>query len=252
MSACLVIGAALSATAAPVERYEGIAYPRDGSVVLYRETHWLYRDGGIDRHLVLYRCPDGVPFARKLLSESSSAPAAPDFDFYDARLAYREGVSGDGARRIAYAQGRDDAVVKQRELELGVDVVVDAGFDDYLRSHWDMVSPQSSLRAAIVVPSKLATVPVLITEPNNGDAKVRNLRVELDAWYRLLAPSMTLSYRRADHSLLEFQGIGTIRGLDGRNLDVRIAFPPELRDISVDPKDPGAAAQLTLSGRCRT
>lgn len=251
MSVCLFVGTASSTVAAArVERYEGIAYSRHDGSLLYRETHWLYRDGTLDRHLVLYSCADGVPFARKLLTESSSA-AAPEFDFYDARLNYREGVSGTGPRRVVYAQGRGDAQAKQRELQLGVNDVVDAGFDDYLRSHWDMVTPGSPLRAAIVVPGRLATVPVLIADTGDGDTEVRNLRVQVNAWYRLIAPSMKLDYRRADRRLLEFQGIGTIRGADNRNLDVRIVFPPELREISMDPKGALAAARLTLSGHCR-
>lgn len=243
---CVIFGAALcTAAIAQVERYEGIAYSsRDGSV-LYHETHWLYREGNVDKHLVLYSCTDGAPFARKLMTESSNA-AAPDFDFYDARLNYREGVSGAGPRRIVYAQA------KQSEVELGVNDVIDAGFDEYLRSHWNTITLRSTLHAAIVVPSKLTTVPVVITETGDGDTDVLRMRVELNAWYRLIAPSMMLAYRRADHRLLEFQGIGTIRGADGSNLDVHIIFPPRLRNTSIDSQDALTAARLTLNGHCRS
>ncbi|MBN8888184.1 MAG: hypothetical protein J0I77_20895 [Rudaea sp.] len=239
-----------AAAADPIERYEGIAYSRADGSVLYRETHWRYRDGDFDRHLVLYGCADGTPFARKLLTVSSR-DAAPDFDFYDARLDYREGVNGSGARRVVYVQTRDDAVPKQAELELGVDDVVDAGFDDYLRSHWDAITPRSPLHAAIVVPGRHAAVPVTIAEIDAGDSDVRHLRVQLNAWYRLIAPSMTLGYSRTDRRLYEFVGIGTIRGSDGRNLDVRIVFPPQRRDTSVDPQEALAAARLSLNGHCR-
>lgn len=251
MLACATAGMALGAAAAgPVERYEGIAYSRNDGLVLYRETHWRYRDGDFDRHLVLYGCADGTPFARKLLT-ASSRQAAPDFDFYDARLDYREGVNGRGARRVVYVQTRDDALPEQTELELGIDDVVDAGFDDYLRAHWDAIAPRSPLHAAIVVPGRHAAVPVTITEIDAGDADVRRLRVQLNAWYRLIAPSMTLGYSRTDRRLREFEGIGTIRDIDGRNLDVRIVFPPERRDTSADPQEALAAARLTLNGRCR-
>ena len=71
-----------------VLRQEAIAYARKGDTVLYRESHWRYRQEGVARRLVLYRCPDGRAFARKTVVERPAAQA-PDFDFEDARDGYR-------------------------------------------------------------------------------------------------------------------------------------------------------------------
>lgn len=91
----------LAAARAPAQqRTEGLAYPAKGGPLVYRENHWLYRDGGQASRLVLYRCPDGRPFARKHAVDSAGA-LAPDFDFLDARTGYREGVRTRGGQRAA-------------------------------------------------------------------------------------------------------------------------------------------------------
>lgn len=243
----LFCGGLVAASPAWAERYEGFAYARTDGRLLYSETHWLYREDGFDEHLVLYRCADGSPFARKLLKGDS---AAPDFDFYDAGLDYREGVRSTGTHRYVYTQRRNEAVPEQRELHIGTDLVVDAGFDTYLRRHWNSIAPDSPLRAAIVVPSRLDAMPVQIAEGNEGDAQTRRLRVQLDAWYRVITPSIELGYSRADHRLREFQGVGSIRDSDGRNLDVRIVFPPKLYDPDAHTPEALAAAHLGLSQQC--
>ena len=62
---------------------------------------------------------------------------------------------------------------------------------------------------------------------------------------------VALGYRRTDRRVHEFEGIGMIRGIDGRNVDVRIEFPPRRHDTSVDPQEGLASARLGLNGRCR-
>lgn len=241
---CLALQAGM---ARAVERYEGIATTPD-SAVAYRETHWLYSEGGLGRRLVLYRCADGTPFARKRLTEFPSA-AAPDFEFYDAGIDYREGVKGAGGQRMVFAQGPGESTLRQRALVLGADDVVDAGFDAYIRAHWDAITPLQPLPAAIVVPGRLETVPVLITETASSDPGTRHFVMRLNTWYRFVVPSITLDYERGSRRLLAFRGIGTVRDSRGRNLSVRIRFPPEQSE-SADLEEVRAAEQAPLSTAC--
>ena len=75
---------------ADIQRQEAQAYARKGGALVYRESHWRYRQDEGARRLVLYRCPDGRAFARKMVIERRRAQA-PDFEFEDARDGYREG-----------------------------------------------------------------------------------------------------------------------------------------------------------------
>ena len=145
---------ALAPAAAQDRHYTGVAYAEDGSTVRYREEHWLYREGDVPTRLVLYRCPSGEPFARKLVHERGDA-AAPDFDFVDARDGYREGARREGARWLIYVRKRTGAPMDTGLLAARQDMVIDAGFDAYVREHWAQLAGAARLGIAFVVPSRL-------------------------------------------------------------------------------------------------
>lgn len=232
-----------------LERYGGNAYASEDGALLYTETHWLYRDGNVDKRFVLYRCADGTPFARKSVTETLSA-TAPDFDFFDARLGYREGVGSDGKHRFVYYQRRQDVSPSQRELQFDTDDVIDAGFDAYVRAHWDQISSDRSLHAAIVVPGRLSTVPVAITEEKSNDPEIRRLTMRLDSWFRFVTAPIYIDYQRSNRRLVAFQGIGTIRDVGGHNMNVRIRFPQDQHRTSVDSNDLVAAQHTPLRSTC--
>ena len=66
------------------QHYEGYAYDIDDGKLLYRESHWLYAEDNVERHLIVYHCANGDPFARKHISAVAGG-VTPDFDMLDAR-----------------------------------------------------------------------------------------------------------------------------------------------------------------------
>jgi hypothetical protein len=229
--------------------YVGKAYPRGGTALLYTEEHYL--DGAADapRQLVLYRCPDGAAFARKILRDSP-ASSSPDFDFVDGRSDYREGVAVDGAQRRIYVQRARGAALESRSIALRDGDVVDAGFDTYVRDHWDALSGRAS-RISFVLPSHFGAIDLRLGDARDvveGGVAIRCFRMRLDSWYGFAAPSIELSYSVADRRLLRFVGIGTIRDGEGRNQNVRIEFPAPSRPVPEERVD--AAAAAPLNGRC--
>lgn len=237
-----------SLPAAPaVERHEGQAYPRGGGAVLYREEHLLYRAAGEARQLVMYRCPDGAPFARKLLHDSPTS-AQPDYDFVDARRGEREGVRTVAEGREVYLQGPDDATERSRVLDVSPDAVIDAGFDPYVRAHWDALAT-SEPRVSFLLAARMRFVPVRlgnVRDVTENGTPVRRLRLKLDAWYGFALPTVELTYDRSDRRLVRFAGKGSIRGADGHHQDVRIEFPSDrhTRDLPTAVVDAALAAPL--------
>ena len=63
-------------------RYEqGQAWDLQKTRLLYTESHWSrFENNLLSERTVLYRCPDGTPFARKVISYAPSR-LAPAFDF---------------------------------------------------------------------------------------------------------------------------------------------------------------------------
>ena len=235
LSIALVLASPLASANTDVFRQEATAYARKGDTVLYRESHWRYRQEGAARRLVLYRCPDGRAFARKTVVERAAAQA-PDFDFEDARDGYREGVRSGGRGRVVYVREAAGAPSKERALTVPAGAVIDAGFDASVRLHWDALRAGRDVTQPFLLPSRFAFMPVKLDPGDvvrwNGVPALR-MSMKLDRWYGFVAPTMQLTYASADQRLLEFAGIATIRDDKGRHQDVRIAFP-----------EPPAAADL--------
>jgi hypothetical protein len=206
--------------------------PGDGRV-LYREQHWMRRDGAgrpLER-VVLYRCAGaeggGHAFARKHLDYRADA-AAPRFQFDDARDGYREGLRAGTPPRLFVRAGQ--AGTERAAALRGGRVVVDAGFDEFVRAHWDALAAGRALPLEFAVPSRLRSYRFLVgrvdgaSAPLAGEPTLR-LRLRLDGWLAWVAPHVDASYGLRSRRLLRFEGLGTIRDLaGGKPLPARIDF----------------------------
>jgi len=241
--ACLCAGAPLAAA----EREEGRALsPGDGRL-LYREVHFQDDDdgGGAARRVVLYRCPDGAAFARKIVHGQGDF-TQPDFAFHDGRSGYREGVrTREGAREIFVQHGRRPPQVVA--LPAGDAAVIDVGFDAAVRARWTSLdaAPQ---RLSFLVPERFAFMPVRVEKVGDGDG-LRRLRMSIDHWFGFAAPTIELRYGLEDRRLREFSGPGSVRDARGRPREVRIVFPAQ-PPRAVAASEVAAALADPLRGRC--
>lgn len=246
----LLIAMAPAAATTGIERVEASAYSGRNGALLYRETHWRYQEGGLQRREVLYRCPDGAPFARKRLWYTDS-PSTPEFDFTDGRDGYREGLYGRGPSRRTYWRPQQEAPQQRREVVLPQGAVVDAGFDEYIRAHWGSLQSGQSVSASFVLPSRDQPLALRITPSSvPADESYLRLRLKFDAWYGFALPQTELLYRRSDRRLLRFEGIGTIRDLAGRYPALRIEFDPAPPVREASRRSLEAALSAPLTGRC--
>lgn len=225
-----------------IEHYEGLAYAKKGGQLLYRESHWIQDQGG---RLVLYRCPDGSAFARKQVKGSGPAP---DFELVDARDGYREGVRTRNGVREVYARSSAAATERVKPLPVRAGLVIDAGFDAYVRHHWQALAPTDSRRVRFLVPSRLDSVDFRLTSLA-GDAKTRRYRLALDAWYGSVVPDITITYAADDQRLLRFEGTGNLRDHRGDYPSVRIEFPNHKRSTATV-ADVATAARVPLARGC--
>ena len=212
----LVLGCA-PLSAAAVTRVDGDAFDGDSGALRYRESHWLLDDGG---RVVLYRCTDGRPFARKQVDGGGSAP---NFSLLDGRDGYREGVrQRDGVREMF--QQEPGKTERHTALPASDGArVIDAGFDAYLRTQWDALA-SATQRVEFVLPSLQRQLAFKV-ERIGDSAGQRRYRLSLDAWYGAAVPSLEVRYSIADKRLLEFRGVGNLRDERGRYPHVRIVFP---------------------------
>jgi hypothetical protein len=234
------------ACAADNLHYLGTAYAAHGNQELYQEEHFVFEQNNQRTRLVLYRCPSGQPFARKWVREVSSA-SAPDFDLVDARTGYREGVSGALGARMVYVQENDHSPLHSVPLQPRPNAVIDAGFDAYVREHFDQLDQQEHL--AFLVPSRLGYVDLRLAS-TSSDAATRHIRLSVDAWYAFAAPSIELTYETAGRRLVQFKGISNLHAPDGGSQTVRIEFPSSGERPAPTAQDIQQAAKLPLTQRC--
>jgi hypothetical protein len=255
MSAKIIAGAllALSAfasahVAAAAEIYTGNAYDLDSGILLFREVHYRFAVDNVPQRLVLYRCPDGRVFARKQLHDDGNAQA-PDFDLIDMRLNYREGVRQHGDRREVYVQRSADKPEQTAPLMVPPNGVIDDGFDEFVRQHWDALAAGGSLNLPFLVPSRRVFYPFKVQKVENAaNPATLTIRLSLGAWYAFLLPHIDVVYDRTSRHLLHYEGLSNIRDSAGKSYKVRIEFataaepPPTPQKI-----DEAMAAPLTAS-----
>lgn len=246
---------AASAANASGQSYEGYAYDAGENKLLYRESHWLYTQNGIGQHLIVYRCADGEPFARKRVNDAPGA-ATPDFEMIDARNGYREGVRTRDGHREMFKQADARAPEQSAPVSLRENTIIDAGIDAFVQAHWDLLSDTGIAPVPFLVPSRLGYVDFAerkLRDTLMDGHNVRWFRLSLSGWYGFVGfalPHLEFGYDARTHELREYIGPSTFHGDGNRTLNVRIDLPPAERRNDVALADVERAAEMPLVGRC--
>jgi hypothetical protein len=225
----------------------GLAADLDSGRALYREQHLLRAapDGGLLERLVVYRCVDGTPFARKRV-DYRDVPAAPAFQFEDVRSGYREGVLRTGREASVFVD-RPDAEPQRAPLPTG-NLVADAGFDQWVRREWPRLTAGESVPMAFLVPSRLDSYDFKVYEVEGDDvdrAGDRRFRLRLGGLLGWIAPHIDVVYAERDQRLLRFEGLSNLRDDAGDDpLKVRIEFPEPPKATDADAFDRLASEPL--------
>jgi hypothetical protein len=208
---------------------EGIARDPESQALLYREHHLVRRaDGQPTERLVLYRCADGTPFARKRVDYRRSVQA-PEFSFEDVRLGYREGLRRTGDTGTVWVRdGRGDDERSAALDDPAARLVADAGFDEFIRRNWSPLVAGESVPLRFAVPSRLQTLGFKVGRQGSltlGQEPAESFRLKLGGVLGWVAPHIDVAYGRESRRLLRFEGLSNLRSDDGESqLVARIEF----------------------------
>ncbi|MFJ1300833.1 hypothetical protein ACILG0_12750 [Pseudomonadota bacterium AL_CKDN230030165-1A_HGKHYDSX7] len=233
------------------EHFMGAAYDQEDGRLLYREEHWVVVEPQRMTRLVLYQCPNGAPFARKWVRGAIDDPA-PDFEFEDRRNGMRQGVRTEGATREMYSQRSTAEPLRTAALSPRPNQIIDAGFDAYVRQHWNQLTASEDPVIAFLVPSRLRDYELEVDtgQRQYEGSRMLRLRLKLDAWYGFAAPSIQLLYDLEQRRLRLYEGLSDVRDAAGRSMRVRIEFAARDRQEGATPADQSRAAAQPLVSRC--
>ena len=179
----------------------GRAFDEAGEQLLYSEYHYC---GSELACKIEYRKPDGDLIARK-------------------ELDYSYGPHSPALVMIDYLSGKEVRIgSSERE-----DVVVDAGFDNYVRSRWVELSAGESIEFPFQVVGFDRPLAMKAYRASQGGCAVEDLclEVSLDSWFLgLLVDPIVLSYARDSRRLLRFRGISNLRDDKGKTFQVDIRY----------------------------
>lgn len=235
--------------------YDGIAFDPDEDRVLYRESHYLLlEDAKVRERLVLYRCADGTPFARKQVRNDFGAPWLPEFEMNDARLGYQEGFRADGSALTVYYRDSADSETEREALaDAPVDLVGDAGFDGFVQDHWDQLVAGDTVRFHFLVPSRLDYMGFKVRQVEETTIEGRPARVfrlALGGLLGLIVSGIDVAYDADTRILMRFEGLSNVRDEEGDNYVARIEFPLDQRRSESSSAALDAAREVPLATRC--
>lgn len=248
----LVLAFATATHAEPQEAYlsySSVARARHSTDFLYGERHvLLYRQGRIAERVVLYTCRDGAAFARKTVSYRDAL--LPEFLFENASDGMREGIrenAGEGAnpasRSVFYRERAGDPE-KSGPVPSVPGLVADAGFDEFVQTHWDALMSGRTLEMRFLLPSRLDDYAFQVQRVRGEltpGAPTAVFRLRLSGIWGWFLPQIDVTYRTSDHVLLRYDGISDLHDPSGNNYKTTIEFPDADRTV--------ATAQAMLDAR---
>lgn len=224
------------AIAALVET-RGDAVGIDHGRPLYTEHHLLRHDDGVERaRIVLYRCPDGRAFGRKTL-DYGTTPAVPAFRMEDAHVGYVEGARREGDGIVSFFGFAADGAPTETPMDASPTLVVDAGFDAFIRLHWDALQAGDTVAMQFLVPSRNKAYTFKLAKTGEQvlqGAPASTFRLSLGGLLGWFASDIDVAYRSDDRRLMRFEGLTSVRIDRSDNLPARIDFPLDAERVLAD------------------
>ncbi|MGH8105294.1 MAG: hypothetical protein ACREO1_15185 [Arenimonas sp.] len=232
----LLISLAFSSAAQANLRFEeGFARDPESKKALYVEQHWVRFDQSVPvERLVLYRCMDGVPFARKHVQYQPSAQA-PAFEFIDVRKGYVEGLRYRQNKPALWYRPPGSASEKNVFLAIQ-NLVVDAGFNEFIRINWLQLRTGKALPLRFAVPTRLQAYKFNLRQTGEGQfsgVPSVTYQLKLSGLLSLISDPIEVTYDKASRRLLRFQGLSNLRNDAGQfELMTQIDFPHPSRAVA--------------------
>ncbi len=213
--------------------YIGEAYDLErADKLLYREQHSLSQrrnnDGSVTpiSRRVEYFSADGELIAEKT-NQYRGLATQPDFILKDLRHNYAEQAEqlADGWRLTLREDGASESrMINDADYEL----VIDAGFDDFIRKHWDALLKGQTVPFSFASVARQTSVNFEV-EASNPERLQQPLKITMTLRSSLLSwllDPIQLDYQRSTRRLLRYRGLSNLQDnkQKGQQVDIRYRY----------------------------
>ncbi len=168
--------------------YVGYAYDlNDNNRLLYREEHKLQLLNGqpCTRSVKYFSATDELIVIKE--NQYYQNAAAPSFHLQDLRSNYREQAhyNNDGSLELSAQENAEANIQSKRFNNLPDNLIVDAGFDDFVRRHWSELEAGKSVSFSFASAARLDLIDFRLQQKNiDKDNLVLSMRLNsrLIAW----------------------------------------------------------------------
>lgn len=204
------------------------AYDMDTGKYIYSEHHKQTWNGdNLVAGDVYYRGTSGKTFVYKRLNYAGWEEA-PSFYMRDYRDGYQEGVTRRGSAFTIFYREKKEEELKSKTRKTSGNIVIDAGFDNFIRNNWNDLTSGATKQIQFAVPSQQDFYPFNIKMAGSSTVKgksVTKFRLTLDnTLYRLFAEDIIVYYYNDSKRLYSYEGISNINSPEGEKYRARIYF----------------------------
>lgn len=220
-----------TASQSEVWHYVGTARLNDAALPVYSERYADYLDGRgrLLKSIVTYTLPDGSPLADKQL-DYRNHPYAPDFQFFNRKTGYQEGIEwlGDGRIRLHQQTGteRQETVVVVEDP-----VVADAGFNQFMRDQLSNLRDGQAVDFNFLNPARLTWYRFSARLTSSSATRISVSIAPANRVLRWLVDPIELTYSVSDGRLLQYHGLTNV-SLEG-NTTIKATIDYEYQDSEV-------------------
>ena len=188
----------------------GEAYDIKNKTLLYREYHY-YGDDKL--HRVVYRGLNEQVIAEKQLRYDGLAtePSLEQNNTLCGEYIKVSSADQDSRLNIIY-QADYKARQKQKQIKRSEELVIDAGFNQYVQSRWGQLTAGKTLTFQYLVPSRLRSYAFTLRAVDcPGAGGLQCFIIAPDVWYlNLVVDPIQLKYNKETRQLVAFTGLGNI------------------------------------------
>lgn len=210
--------------------YSGKAFTIKSGEYFYTETHNEVALG--DKHKtteIIYTDLSGKKIGCKTL-DFDNFYTSPSYKLEDYRAKYREGAEIKADKVTVYYQYTDkEAEPTSKTFSVPQPVVIDGGFNYFVKLNWDRLMKNEILTFNFVSPSKMDYFTMRISKKQDliyQNHQASLLYLELDNFlFRLLLTPIKIIYDNKTKRILNYEGIANLSNELGKNETVKLNFP---------------------------